>query len=176
MCSGCRLFTAAAALCLCIALAACKRENRQLRNSPATRAFAESSVSNALQPGGTPPAAQGGVTAANEYNPFEGNAYAISEGAQLYTMYNCKGCHMDGGGDIGPSLISATYRYGRSPGDMYNTIAFGRPNGMPAWGARIPKYQIWELIAYVRSLRGSEPTAATPARDDAIEKTLEKTQ
>lgn len=59
---------------------------------------------------------------------------------------------------------------------MYNTIAFGRPNGMPAWGARIPKYQIWELIAYVRSLRGSEPTAATPARDDAIEKTLEKTQ
>lgn len=174
MCSGSRWLLLIVVNC---AMAiSCKRETRELRAMPAARAFAETSVSNALQPGNTPPNAQGGVTAANEYNPFEGNAYAISEGAALYGTYNCKGCHMGGGGDIGPALINETYRYGKSPTDLYNTIAYGRPNGMPAWGARIPKYQIWQLVAYVRSLRGAEPSSASPARNDALQKTREQTQ
>ena len=176
MCSGSKWLAFAILLYSCALCASCQREARGLRNSPTMRAFATPSVSSQLQPGGTPPVAQGGVTTASEYDPFEGNAYAISEGAQLYTMYNCKGCHMGGGGDMGPSLISQKARYGFSPNAMYQTIAFGRPNGMPAWGARIPKYQIWQLIAYVRSMRGLEPTAATPIRNDSMQKTLEETQ
>src|SRR4051794_24180811 len=111
MCSVFRYLSLTLPLLGCLVLTSCKRETRGLRASPATRAFAEISESNSLQPGGTQPAAQGGVTAANEYNPFEGNAYAISEGNQLYKIYNCKGCHMDGGGDIGPALINEQYRY-----------------------------------------------------------------
>jgi mono/diheme cytochrome c family protein len=31
---------------------------------------------------------------------------------------------------------------------------------MPAWGARIPEKQIWEMTAYIQSLRtGDEPEA-----------------
>jgi cytochrome c oxidase cbb3-type subunit 3 len=42
---------------------------------------------------------------------------------------------------------------------------------MPAWGARIPRDQIWQLVAYVRSLSGEQPKSATPARSDGIEPT-----
>ena len=40
---------------------------------------------------------------------------------------------------------------------------------MPTWGGKIPEYQIWEIVAYVRSLNNLEPTSATAARGDVIE-------
>ena len=50
------------------------------------------------------------------------------------------------------------------------TIKNGRPdNGMPTWGGRIPEYQIWQIVAYVRSMNSLEPASATPARSDEIE-------
>jgi cytochrome c oxidase cbb3-type subunit 3 len=141
------------------------------------RSYATATIPDSnLQPGGTLPIPQGGVSGATVHNPYEGNAYAISEGRQLYVMYNCVGCHMNGGGDIGPPLINAKYRYGDAPSDIYKTIVYGRPHGMPAWGTRIPEYQIWELVTYVLSMRGSEPSSATPARDDSMQRTREQTQ
>ena len=41
---------------------------------------------------------------------------------------------------------------------------------MPTWGGRIPEYQIWQLVAYVRSLNNEEPQSATPARTDTLQK------
>jgi cytochrome c oxidase cbb3-type subunit 3 len=40
---------------------------------------------------------------------------------------------------------------------------------MPAWGGRIPEYQIWQIIAYVKSMNGEQLTSATPSRLDTIE-------
>jgi cytochrome c oxidase cbb3-type subunit III len=40
---------------------------------------------------------------------------------------------------------------------------------MPTWGGRIPEYQIWQIVSYVRSLNQEEPTSATPARSDSLE-------
>jgi cytochrome c oxidase cbb3-type subunit 3 len=40
---------------------------------------------------------------------------------------------------------------------------------MPTWGGRIPEYQIWQIVAYVRSMNGEQPTSATPVRPDTIE-------
>jgi cytochrome c oxidase cbb3-type subunit III len=45
----------------------------------------------------------------------------------------------------------------------------GRPNGMPAWSGRIPEYQIWQIVAFVRSMNGQQPTSATASRQDTIE-------
>ena len=39
---------------------------------------------------------------------------------------------------------------------------------MPTWGGRIPEYQIWQIVAFVRSLNNEEPQSATPARTDTI--------
>ena len=103
-------------------------------------------------------------------SPAEGNAYSISEGQRLFNWYNCSGCHSQGGGGIGPPLMSSNLLYGSAPENIYDTIVKGRPQGMPSWGGRIPQNQIWQIVAYVRSLSGSEPSAATSGRNDNLEK------
>ncbi|HEX9109244.1 MAG TPA: c-type cytochrome, partial [Longimicrobiales bacterium] len=104
-------------------------------------------------------------------NPYDENAYTISEGKRLFSWYNCVGCHAHGGGSIGPALMDSTWIYGAQPGQIYATIVQGRPNGMPAWGGRIPEYQVWELVAYVRSLSGLVPKTAAPGRSDGLSAT-----
>ena len=67
---------------------------------------------------------------------------------------------------MGPALMDATWIYGSQPQDVYATIAEGRPNGMPAFGGKIPDQQIWQLVAYVRSLSGLLRFDVRPSRDD----------
>lgn len=93
-------------------------------------------------------------------NPYEGDAAAVAEGKGLFASMNCVYCHgTAGSGLIGPALDSHGWRYGGTPAQLYNSIHDGRPKGMPAWGARLPPEQIWELVAYLESLGG----AAAPA-------------
>jgi cytochrome c oxidase cbb3-type subunit 3 len=61
---------------------------------------------------------------------------------------------------MGPSLRDPDWRYGNTDAQIFSTIAEGRDQGMPAWGARVPEDQIWKLVAYVQSLRTpNEPDA-----------------
>ncbi len=147
-----------------LALASCEREARELRPAPTRLAiFGDAARESDLQPGG--PQSQPQVT-----NPYEGNAYAISEGQRLFAWYNCTGCHANGGGAIGPPLIKQDWIYGNQPANLFDTIVKGRPNGMPAWGEKIPEYQVWQLVTYVRSLNDLEPRSTTAPRADTIEK------
>jgi cytochrome c oxidase cbb3-type subunit 3 len=151
------------ALCFLLLLS-CQREKRDLRPSPTRLAIYENAASeSSLRPGG-PIVPQPVVT-----NPSNSSGYEISEGQRLFDWYNCSGCHAHGGGGIGPPLIKKDWIYGGEPANLFDTIVKGRPNGMPAWGARIPEYQIWQLVAYVRSMNGEQPTSATPTRPDTIE-------
>ena len=102
-------------------------------------------------------------------NPYEGNAYAINQGQQLFDKFNCSGCHFHGGGGIGPPLMDEEWIYGSSPAQIYQSIAEGRPNGMPAWGGRIADYQIWQLVTYVRAVGGFEGKVATPSRAEGMQ-------
>ena len=152
------------AIGICVlTLTSCQREQRQLRPAPARLAiFGDAARESELQPGG--PQSQPVVA-----NPYTGNAYSISEGQRLFNWYNCSGCHANGGGAIGPPLIKQEWIYGGDPANLFDTIVKGRPNGMPAWGGRIPEYQVWQIVGYVRSLNNQEPRSATPARTDIIE-------
>ena len=86
-------------------------------------------------------------------NPYEGHKAAIATGAKLFVGYNCLDCHgADGSGAMGPSFQDGRWHFGGSPGDVFESIYEGRPDGMPAWGGRISNDQIWMLTAYVRSL------------------------
>jgi cytochrome c oxidase cbb3-type subunit 3 len=100
---------------------------------------------------------------------YEGNAYHISEGKRLFTWFNCVGCHAHGGGDSGPALMDDRWIYGGEIDQIYLTIVQGRPNGMPAFGGKIPSQQIWQLAAYIRSMGGHGPKAARPGRDDHMQ-------
>ncbi len=88
-------------------------------------------------------------------NPYEHDAKALALGAKLYVSYNCVDCHgADGNGSMGPSLADGRWHFGGDPGEVFESIYEGRPDGMPAWGGRISNDQIWMLTAYVRSLNG----------------------
>ena len=161
-----RGITIATLSCLAITavLGGCRRETQESRPDPARVAvYRDGAVQSDLRPGGQ-------QTHAHAANPYHGEAYAISEGARLYSWYNCSGCHANGGGGIGPPLIKTEWIYGGEPANLFDTIVKGRPNGMPTWGGRIPEYQIWQIVSYIRSLNQLEPQSATPARTDTIEK------
>lgn len=104
---------------------------------------------------------------------YTNNVWAVSEGQRLFRWYNCAGCHARGGGGMGPPLMDAHWLYGATPADLFVTIAGGRPNGMPAYGARVPAAQIWQLVAYVRSLSGGVPKAAQAPRGEDASRRLD---
>ena len=129
----------------------------------------------------TPPAAnprgpgvQPGINAAALLgalrNPHTGDADAVMQGRRLFNAFNCSGCHSGyAGGGMGPNLRDSVWIYGSTDADLYATIAAGRPNGMPAWGGRIPSEQIWQIVAYLRTLgTAAEPEKPpTPTRTTA---------
>ena len=148
---------------VCLAVTSCQREKREVRPAPARLAVYDTGARQSeLQPGGPKP--QPLVT-----NPSYGSAYEISEGARLYQWYNCSGCHFNGGGGIGPPLIKEAWIYGGEPPQLFETLVKGRPNGMPTWGGRIPEYQMWQIVAYVRSMNQKQPVSATSPRMDTVE-------
>jgi len=137
--------------CAALVLVACEREQRR---------FSEVAPASGRPTHPTPQA---------QANPAEGNAWAVAQGKQLYRAYNCNGCHANGGGGMGPALMDATWLYGSAPDEVYTSIVQGRPNGMPAFGGRIPDQQVWQLVAYVRSMSGQLRVDIRPTRDDHMQ-------
>jgi cytochrome c oxidase cbb3-type subunit III len=93
---------------------------------------------------------------------FEGNKLAIADGEQLFNQMNCTGCHFNGGGGMGPALMSGHWRYGGRIAQIYESIAQGRPNGMPSWQFVLGPTQIWDLAAYAKSLSVPAPSSTSP--------------
>jgi cytochrome c oxidase cbb3-type subunit 3 len=99
------------------------------------------------------------------------NAEAVTTGKRLFAQYNCSGCHSNGGGGMGPSLMDDEWIYGGRLEQIHQTLVEGRPNGMPAWGGKVPDEQLWQLSAYVRSMSLPATLAAqngaTPSQSPA---------
>jgi cytochrome c oxidase cbb3-type subunit 3 len=151
------------ALLVVLTVVGCKREERDFHGLPSASAIINPKVREvSLVPGGRVPADSGP-------GPYEDNAYAVSQGKTLYNKYNCSGCHFQGGGGIGPPLMDADWIYGSRPENIYETIAEGRPNGMPLFGGKIVPDQIWQIVAYVRSMSGLLRKDVAPGRDDAMQ-------
>jgi cytochrome c oxidase cbb3-type subunit 3 len=70
---------------------------------------------------------------------------------------------------MGPSLRDTTWLYGNSDAQIYDSIAEGRSNGMPAWGSKIPQDQIWQLVVYIKSMRTpEEPDPPTEPANEQV--------
>lgn len=143
------------ALAVALLASGCYREQRPVKAPPAASGVSDHSV-----------AAQAALPAKNRY---EDNAYAVSQGKALYRAYNCNGCHAAGGGNIGPALMDDKWRYGADPANIFASIAEGRPNGMPAFGKHVPEDQLWQLVAYVRSMSGQLRIDVAPSRSDTLQ-------
>lgn len=156
--SGRRLTVGPAVLALAV-VAGCEREVREFREAPPSAEPPGVVRVSALQPGPS-------LDSTHVRNADDARAYDVSEGQRLFAWYNCSGCHSNGGGGMGPPLIDDTWIYGSAPENIYATIVEGRPNGMPSFGGRIPTPQVWQLVAYVRSLGGLTSVTVKSARAD----------
>jgi len=80
-------------------------------------------------------------------------AQLAQDGAKLFSSMNCDGCHGGGGsGWVGPSLADGRWRYGGQDDEIFSSIYYGRPRGMPAYGGLIGRDGVWLLVAYLKSL------------------------
>jgi cytochrome c oxidase cbb3-type subunit III len=151
--------SAEAVLVAALLLAGCDREDRRFRDAPPGGSPTAVVRQSTLQPGPR-------IITSHVDNEYEENAYALSQGQRLYGWYNCAGCHANGGGGMGPPLMDEQWVYGSEPEQVYATIMEGRPNGMPSWAGRIPESQVWQIVAYVRSMSGLTPQNVRSARAD----------
>ena len=95
----------------------------------------------------------GGVKVPMPKSPVEGDKNAVQRGMKYFVGFNCVGCHAaNGGGGMGPALSTKPFKFGSEAAQMYNVIAHGGPQGMPAWGSVLPDSAIWDVIAYIQSI------------------------
>ena len=142
---------------------ACRREERRFREAPpaATASYAVT-LNDQVQPGG-------GIRDPEIVAPYDNNAYAVSEGQQLFGQMNCAGCHSaGGGGGMGPPLIDSLWVYGSEPENIFEPIVEGRPNGMPAYRERLSNDQIWRIVSYVRTLAALTSPNVRSARSEGM--------
>jgi cytochrome c oxidase cbb3-type subunit III len=164
-----------AILLSCMTATSCKREQRNFRVLPPADELSENiAANNPVRPGpltsGTPSTSQPVSLERLTHEPFAyqfpQNAQSLSDGQFLFDAFNCSGCHAHGGGGMAPPLMDRKWLYGSNPDQVYTTIIEGRPNGMPSYRGRIPDFQVWELVAYVRSLSGQANPSAASGREE----------
>src|SRR5580704_19524311 len=114
---------------------------------------------------------------AQDTNPLANDSKAAKFG-EFQFRSNCAFCHGLGarGGGRGPDLTRAQKRHGNADAELFRTINEGvpgtamPPNGATQQGVGMTETEIWQVIAYIRSVQVKAP--AQPLGDAARGKTL----
>jgi len=103
----------------------------------------------ATQPGGASP---------EQLAALAKDPAALALGKQTFAQ-NCAACHRaDGGGQIGPNLTDDAWLHGAALEQIHKTVADGvLEKGMPPWGKVLKPAQLDAVVAYVSTLRGTNP-------------------
>ena len=139
-----------------------------VRNSFSARSFASSLLLLCLV---------SSVTHADDRNPLANDPKAAKAGEYEFRI-NCALCHGLGahGGGRGPDLTRAQKKHTHSDADMFQVISNGiagtamPANGTNGQGVGMTDDEIWQLIAYIRSVEVKAP--ANPLGDAAHGKEL----
>jgi len=90
----------------------------------------------------------------------------VAAGQSIYAI-RCVACHLaDGGGLVGPNLTDDFTIYGQARDQLVGVVFHGTPNGMQAWKDQLSLTQIYQVSAYVYTLRGTTP--AKPKAPEGI--------
>jgi mono/diheme cytochrome c family protein len=101
--------------------------------------------------------------ARNRPNPLQNDPDAVAAGAILFEQH-CAECHGNaaGGSRKAPSLLVPEVR-NATPGTLFWLITNGVVRKkMPVW-SKLPEPQRWQLVRYIKSLKGSAPAGESPA-------------
>src|SRR5687767_14345805 len=112
-------------------------------------------------------ALSGSVTAVRQAaQPLDSARGRPAAGGQTLFAQLCQTCHGpagQGGGDRGPALNTGTFTHGSGDADLFRAIRSGvRGTQMPPF-AGLSETQIWQLVAYLRSLQSGSSVAAAPS-------------
>ena len=91
-----------------------------------------------------------------EKNPLAGSVAAIAAGRRTFER-TCLSCHGDT--NRAPNLASGAFVHGGRDSDLFRAIRFGVSGSQMPPFDRLTTDQIWELVAYIRSLSPAERTA-----------------
>jgi cytochrome c len=128
-----------------VAAAACKSREESKGQSAASGTAAGVKAADRIPAGGVAPPAN--ALSAARPAKLDPNA-----GGNLFGAMNCDGCHGGGAiGWVGPSLVDGRWRYGGADEEIFTSIYYGRPKGMPAYGGVIGTDGVWSLVAYIKS-------------------------
>ena len=97
-------------------------------------------------------------------NPLAGDPKAAKLGESQFRA-NCAFCHGLGarGGGRGPDLTRSQKRHGNADADLFRTINEGvpgtamPPNGATQQGVGMTETEIWQVVAYIRSVQVKAP-------------------
>lgn len=115
------------------------------------------------------PAPSGGDVSAAALTALVTDQNALKLGKTTYDSY-CASCHrQDGGGLIGPNLTDNYWLHGGNITDIYKTVFDGvLAKGMPPWGKSLKPDQLTAVVAYVVSLKGSNPASPKAPQGEAV--------
>ena len=112
----------------------------------------------------------------NRKNPVTNEPAAVAAGHRLFAQ-TCQACHGSSGiGDAAPALNKPGFTHGDSDEAIFRTIREGvRGTQMPA-NTETPDEQVWELVAYIQSLRrapaaGERPRGAAAQLQSVVART-----
>ena len=109
-------------------------------------------------------------------NPLEGNREAIRNGGAMFRT-RCAGCHgPDARGYVGPDL-TGLWASGISDDRIFDTVRNGVPGtDMPAADPlRVPDREIWQVLAYVRTVAATTPAPPPTGNRDNGERIFQAT-
>lgn len=94
----------------------------------------------------------------------------VPKGKEIFSV-RCAPCHgADGQGIVGPNLTDKYWIHGGHPSEIKRTIEEGvAAKGMIAWKGVIPESDIIAVIAFIRSIRDSNPNGAKAAEGTALD-------
>ncbi len=94
----------------------------------------------------------------------------VAQGGEVYTSY-CASCHGDlGQGMVGPNLTDDYWLHGQKATQIHQVVRDGVDGkGMPPWGNIITPEQSVDVVAYVASLRGTNPPKAKGPQGELLE-------
>jgi cytochrome c oxidase cbb3-type subunit 3 len=93
----------------------------------------------------------------------------VKAGKELFQV-RCVACHgASGQGLIGPNLTDEYWLHGGKLTEISNTITNGVPDkGMPPWGPVMSAEQIHSVVAYIRSIHGTNPAGAKAPQGELV--------
>jgi glucose/arabinose dehydrogenase/cytochrome c553 len=95
---------------------------------------------------------QTSITEANTQITLCTTPKELELGKQIFAS-NCSACHgEDADGGAGPSLIDTEWLYGGDFASIFQSVRYGRKNGMQAWKEKLNQEQIRQVASYVVKL------------------------